>query len=311
MSKGLVKMSLSPAYNLKLEDYSLDNILDLFGLTREITPVQLIRAKKKMLMVHPDKSRLPPEYFLFYQKAYGVVLEYYQNTQKTNQSVPHEDIPYEAPHEDEQIKQQIASQTKGFQNKFNQLFEKANEGSVERLDRHKSRTNWFSSTEEPKDLPKCKNVKDMNQSFDQIRKNTESQTMIIRQTEAAPLVNRTAGGSYYEDVEDEAETQYISSDAFSKLHYDDIRRVHKDQTIIPVGEEDYHRMKRPENMEQYKQVRGQPVAPLSEQESKSHLEQQETQQRTMWDQRWQKSRQKTEENEEKNKGLLAAFLRLR
>ena len=151
----------------------------------------------------------------------------------------------------------------------------------------------------------------MNQSFDQIRKNTESQTMIIRQTEAAPLVNRTAGGSYYEDVEDEAETQYISSDAFSKLHYDDIRRVHKDQTIIPVGEEDYHRMKRPENMEQYKQVRGQPVAPLSEQESKSHLEQQETQQRTMWDQRWQKSRQKTEENEEKNKGLLAAFLRLR
>ena len=38
----------------------------------------LRRAKKIVLATHPDKSKLDKEYFLFFSKAYKVLLEIYQ-----------------------------------------------------------------------------------------------------------------------------------------------------------------------------------------------------------------------------------------
>jgi hypothetical protein len=60
-----------------------------------------------------------------------------------------------------------------------------------------------------------------------------------------PLVSSTstATGLYNED---EDKTVYVTSDPFSKLKYDDLRKVHKDQTVLAVGEEDFS------NVKQYK-----------------------------------------------------------
>ena len=56
-------------HNLDIHMYSLKDILDLFDLDYDINIDDLKRAKKKVLMTHPDKSRLDAKYFLFYKKA--------------------------------------------------------------------------------------------------------------------------------------------------------------------------------------------------------------------------------------------------
>jgi len=73
---------------LDVYQYSFKEILNLFELDYNITDDDLKRAKRKVLMTHPDKSRLPPEYFLFYKKAFDIVIEYCKNNNKQNQAIP-------------------------------------------------------------------------------------------------------------------------------------------------------------------------------------------------------------------------------
>jgi len=61
-------------HNLDVSMYSLDELLGLFDLNYDITMDGIKKAKHKVLMLHPDKSRLPPEYFIFYKKAFEVVV---------------------------------------------------------------------------------------------------------------------------------------------------------------------------------------------------------------------------------------------
>ena len=50
-------------HNLNIHMYSLAEILNLFDLDYQFDIEGLKRAKKKVLMLHPDKSKLDPEYF--------------------------------------------------------------------------------------------------------------------------------------------------------------------------------------------------------------------------------------------------------
>jgi hypothetical protein len=60
-------MSQSHNHNLNIESYTLRELCDLFDLdTCDITQDDLKRAKKKVLMMHPDKSNLGSDYFLFF-----------------------------------------------------------------------------------------------------------------------------------------------------------------------------------------------------------------------------------------------------
>ena len=63
-------------HNLDISKYSFEEILGLFDLSYDISEDEMKRAKRKVLMTHPDKSRLDPQYFLFYKKAYEFVVNY-------------------------------------------------------------------------------------------------------------------------------------------------------------------------------------------------------------------------------------------
>jgi hypothetical protein len=62
--------------------YSLKDLLALFHTDYNINLEDLKRAKKQVLMTHPDKSKLPAEYFLFYKKAFDIVVNFYNNQNK-------------------------------------------------------------------------------------------------------------------------------------------------------------------------------------------------------------------------------------
>ena len=54
--------------DLNIENYSLNEILQLFQLDYNFGENELKQAKRIVLKTHPDKSKLPKEYFLFYIK---------------------------------------------------------------------------------------------------------------------------------------------------------------------------------------------------------------------------------------------------
>jgi hypothetical protein len=61
---------MSGNHNLDIHTYSLEETLGLFDLNHQLSVEDMKRAKKKVLMLHPDKSRMDAKYFLFYKKAY-------------------------------------------------------------------------------------------------------------------------------------------------------------------------------------------------------------------------------------------------
>ena len=63
--------------DLDIDNYDLNDILNLFSIDSDFSNDDLKNCKKKVLMTHPDKSRLPKEVFLFYSKAYKLLENIY------------------------------------------------------------------------------------------------------------------------------------------------------------------------------------------------------------------------------------------
>jgi hypothetical protein len=63
--------------DLNIDNYNLPDILALFELPTLFNEEDLKRAKLAVLKTHPDKSKLPKEYFLFFTKAYRIVHQIY------------------------------------------------------------------------------------------------------------------------------------------------------------------------------------------------------------------------------------------
>ena len=63
--------------DLNIDNYNLPDILGLFGLPTLFDEDHLKQAKLAVLKTHPDKSKLPKEYFLFFTKAYRIIHQIY------------------------------------------------------------------------------------------------------------------------------------------------------------------------------------------------------------------------------------------
>ena len=60
MSKNPIKPDLN------IDNYDLQDLLNLFKLDKNFNEEDLKQAKKIVLKTHPDKSGLNPDYFRFY-----------------------------------------------------------------------------------------------------------------------------------------------------------------------------------------------------------------------------------------------------
>ena len=73
--------------DLNIENYNLNEILQLFKLDYSFNRDDLKKAKRVVLLTHPDKSKMPKEYFLFYSKAYKMlyyIFEFRNKEEKRN-----------------------------------------------------------------------------------------------------------------------------------------------------------------------------------------------------------------------------------
>lgn len=295
-------------HNLNIHMYSLKEILDLFQLTYTISEEDMKRAKKKVLMLHPDKSRLSSDYFLFYKKAYEVVYQYYENQTKMNKVVPKEEVKYQPTKSDwnkstdKKVTSVINTMSKTeFNNKFNELFEN------NMIDKPvKTQNEWFSQESPIYETTQQVSSKNMGQIFDTFKERQNGLTIYKGVQEM--IINGGASRLYGDDDDDD--NNYVCSDPFSKLKYDDLRKVHKDQTIFSVSEKDYTKVKKYQSVDHLNRERGTQLSPMEKAGAERILA---TKNKMLQEQIMQKEYEaqlKTMHYAEKTKSVLSAFLHI-
>jgi len=302
-------MSLNE-HNLNIHMYSLEDLLGLFDLTYNISQEDLKRAKKVVLRTHPDKSKLDSKYFLFYKKAFDVVVRFYDNQNKQNQKMTPNNTAY-TPHtnneDDNRTVKKVSSVINDmskteFQDKFNDLFEKNMATKVD-----ESKNEWFKNDDPAYTTNETVNSSNMGKIFNSIK---DQQTGLVKYRGVENIIsNRASTSNFYED-NDEDDT-YVTSDPFSKLKFDDLRKVHKDETVFSVSERDYQNVTKYSSVDHFVRERGQQsTAPLSKPEAERMLAQQDQLYREKMMKKEYSSNLKNMEYEEKNKSVLSNFLRL-
>jgi len=300
-------------HNLQIQNYSFDELLGLFDLNSyQISVDDLKRAKKKVLMLHPDKSRLDAKYFLFYKKAFDIIVQFYNDQHKQNKQVTAENSQYNNI-EDEHNKATAAKirttvQKMGasnFHDKFNQLFEQNQ--MAERPD--PERNAWFSQEQALYNIPQGNiSSKNMGQAFDTIKQ--QSSGIIRHQGVQDLLSNSGVGSSSLYGGDDDG--SYVTSDPFSKLKFDDLRKVHKDETVFAVSENDFHKMQTYGSVDEFNRARSQySYDPMEKANAEKILQERERITREKMMQKEYQAKLQSQQYEEKNKKVLASFLQLR
>jgi len=308
-------MTDSKSHNLNIHMYKFDEILGLFDLTYDISIDDMKRAKKKVLMTHPDKSRLSPDYFLFYKKAFDIVVRFYEEQNKQNQKLPTEKQNYDTSNIDtsnKSMSKQVSNainkmSDKEFQQKFNKLFE---ENMANRPD--PSKNEWFHKDEPIYNIDEKVNSNNMGQVFDKI-KQTQQQMVVDKYRGVENLyVNMDSGSRLYDDDDDaDNDDIYVTCDPFSKLKFDDLRKVHKDQTVFVVSERDIQKVPQYSSVDHFMRERGkQTLTPLEKQEAEHVLASQDKVYRERMMRKEYEAQLKSSQYNEKNKAVLSNFLRL-
>jgi hypothetical protein len=291
-------------HNLNINMYSLEELLGLFDLTYDLDMEGVKRAKKKVLMLHPDKSRLSSDYFIFYKRAFEVIVQFYEEKTRQNRTVPTEEVKYSPMNTSQQKSKQVNEVIKNmkkseFQNKFNEMFEQNMKTAPD-----PKRNEWFKKEDPIFDINEKVSTQNMGQVFDTIKQ----RSMGMVQYKGVQSLNSGSGTNIYDDEDDNS---YVVCDPFSKLKYDDLRKVHKDQTVLAVSEKDFQKVPQYSSVDHFMRERGnQNLTPLEKTQAEKMMEMQQKEHEKMIMKKQYNASLKTMEYEEKNKQVLSNFLRI-
>lgn len=261
--------SVSENMDLDINNYELPDILNLFKLPVMFDDKHLKQAKVTVLRMHPDKSNLPKEYFLFFTKAYKILYEIYkvrfpdakkykedkfsytaiierelnQNKSKTAHSA--EDREYHKSEEEAYKKIQKMDASK-FNIWFNEKFDKFRLHDEEQDNGYED---WFRGVSnegdednevyEPQEMGGS--WAERNAKIEQKKAKLRNKMALIQHNEIQTANSSGGGGGYY-GLGREAPQEY-SSGLFSSLQYEDLKKAHT-ESVIPVTLEDYDNRKK-------------------------------------------------------------------
>lgn len=113
--------------DLNIDHYTLDDLLDLFKLPKDFTESDLKEARKRVVAVHPDKSGLDKEYFLFFHKAYSLLASVHSFKRKVQANMyepqDFETILESLEDSDKRLLAKKFNDHESFSKEFNRLFE--------------------------------------------------------------------------------------------------------------------------------------------------------------------------------------------
>jgi hypothetical protein len=248
-----------PDIDLNLDNYDLDDLLLLFKMSYNFTEPELKQAKKIVLQMHPDKSGLDKKYFIFFCSAYKTIRSIYDFRSRSNDGST-EYTTLDDKQNDEIVKNLLNNKKSktDFNKWFNELFEKT-KITDEYTDGGYG--DWLKSEEDREEFNNV-SKQDMDKTFEDKKKRAQSL-----------VVHRDFGEaeqSQYELTRDKPE--YYSSDVFSKLKFDDLKRAHV-ESVVPVTHEDYLKTKKFNNLQELQNNRNQKIVPTSLDQAQEFLKQ--------------------------------------
>lgn len=249
--------------DINISNYSIEAIYKLFGVQNKVLTDEVMReAKKIALKAHPDKSRLDPKYFLFFSEAYKRLHNIYEFQNKTVKK--NEDISEHYKHTnankvvlDNLFEKEKDLKTPGNFNKwFNEQFDKY------KLEDSAAQTgygDWLKSNDDIIEGVTKDNI-------DKRKKEVQS---IIQYNG----INKSYSSGFGASSLMEYNNNFTSSSLFNGdgMGYTDLRQAYV-ESVIPITEDDYNKMPKFKNVEEYSRYRGsQEVQPLDRQESMRQL----------------------------------------
>lgn len=287
--------------DLDINNYELDDILNLFQIPSDFTEDHLKQCKKAVLKTHPDKCGLDKEVFLFFSKAYKILYEIHifkNRSETTETDYKSIDNPEMSKNNKSALK---FAKDRNFNKKFNELFEKHYRNNDHN---DKGYSDFLKSEVDQniKDLSEGKiSQVDRNQYLEKIREN--SRALVIHQE-----VKETSEFSNYTNLGMTAPTSY-SSEIFSNLPYEDVKKAHT-ETLIPVTKEDAR--KNFGSLDQYKQHReSNSFKPASLQQAKRFLAEKEQQESVSSTNRAYMLAKQAEQARKMQKAFDSHFLRIK
>jgi hypothetical protein len=244
--------------DLDINNYNLEDILNLFKIPANFTESHLKMAKQIVLKTHPDKSGLNSKYFLFYSKAYKTLYSIYTFKNKANRT---ENTEYSVDSSKSQSKIldnffSTVKDPKQFNKWFNEQFDQLKDSEEDGYG------NWLKSDADIY-------VQESGTANEQISKYKQhSKANSLAHYKGIDESVSTFSGSMLGD----STGANFSSNMFSGLAYQDIRQAHT-ETVIPITDDDYAAVKKFNNVDEYARYRDeQTPVPLSESESLNMLD---------------------------------------
>lgn len=243
--------------DLNIDNYSLEDILNLFNLSENFGEFELKNAKKMVLMTHPDKSNLDKEVFLFFSKAYKYLYFIFQFRYRSNKTI-REDLDGDKANAEFIAK---IREKKDFHKVFNELFE---EHKMQSEFSEKGYQDWLSSDADlTPESHKVHNMTDMRNAFYEEKKRKKE---LIKYNGVEDMTDTS-----HSELTGQAPAHYGSS-MFSKLQYEDLKVAHT-ENIIPVSELDFDPSKQFHSVTQLQQHREQQsLTPIADAQAKQYLQ---------------------------------------
>ena len=278
--------------DLNIENYNLDDILNLFKLDINFNNNDLVNAKKIVLKTHPDKSGLDKEIFLFYCKAFRILKNINDFKNKEEKCVYSKYSKNEYVNDlDNETNQEIVNNVmKNKKSNFNKWFNKLFEDLKLNDDQDNGYGDWLKSDN---DLDNEK-INNLNSMHEKIENKKKTMSQLVRKTDYN-MLEFSSNQSFLD-----GNINY-NSDVFSNLGYQDLKNAHT-ETLIPVCNDDYNNHMKFNNVTSYKQYRdSQNIQSLSKEESEIILNKEYTKNEDIATNIAYKLLKEEEKNREKNK----------
>ena len=281
--------------DLNIENYDLNDLLQLFKLDFDFAPEDLKRVKKTVMQTHPDKSGLDKKYFLFFTSAYKIIFSIHEFRHKSS-SKQSTEYTVEKDEEKELLLKKMKNQP-NFNKIFNELFEK------HRIKDDENETgygDWLKSNDNMDS--RSTTMSQMNASFEQ-KKREVRELVPFQEIEEAGR-----DGSGYDLTRDKP--TYYSSSLFSNLQYEDLKKAHV-ESVVPVTQEDYlSRPKFKSVLEMQEHPDYKDVNPLSLDQANEYLQQRQSYQNKNDVQRAYKLAKQDEVARKVNQSWMSGFKQL-
>jgi hypothetical protein len=253
--------------DLNIENYSREELFKLFGLENISLTENIIKECKKIVIkTHPDKCRLDEKYFIFFQKAYKQLQGIYEFQNKMNSNKKIDTNEYFDTDNSAILDKVFDSKKKlkdpkNFNAWFNEQFDKHKLEDINEI----GYGNWLKSDD---DIIYTPNVTKSNMAAEIEKRKKQVQTLTAYKGVSDQYASTFGGSSLMAYDNNFSSGSLFSADG---MGYTDLRQAYV-ESVIPVTEDDFNKMKKFKSVDEYKRHRETiDTKPLSKEEAMRQL----------------------------------------